>query len=48
MGKITILTPTFNRGGIQKLYVSLENQTEKDFEWLIVDDGSTDENGECR
>lgn len=44
MKKITILTPSFNRGGgIQRLYASLEAQTEKDFEWLIVDDGSTDE-----
>lgn len=44
---ITILTPTFNRGHfIQKLYESLKNQTCKDFEWLIVDDGSTDDTKE--
>ena len=41
--KITIFTPTYNRAYIIKnLYDSLQNQTAKDFEWLIVDDGSTD------
>ena len=41
--KLTILTPTFNRGGVLKnLYESLQLQTCKDFEWLIVDDGSND------
>lgn len=40
---ITIFTPTYNRAYIiGKLYQSLCNQTSKDFEWLIVDDGSTD------
>ena len=40
---ITVLTPTFNRGGrLQSLWDSLQKQTVKDFEWLIVDDGSTD------
>lgn len=40
---VTILTPTFNRGGgLQSLWDSLQKQTVKDFEWLIVDDGSTD------
>lgn len=40
---ITILTPTFNRGGrLQSLWDSLQKQTVKDFEWLVVDDGSTD------
>ena len=39
----TIFTPTYNRGYIiHKLYESLCSQTDKDFEWLIVDDGSTD------
>ena len=40
---ITIFTPTYNRAYIlTNLYNSLCNQTSKDFEWLIVDDGSTD------
>lgn len=40
---ITVLTPTFNRGGrLQSLWNSLQKQTVKDFEWLVVDDGSTD------
>ena len=41
---ITVFTPTYNRAYIlPKLYESLCNQTCKDFEWLVVDDGSTDE-----
>lgn len=41
--KLTILTPTYNRrGGVKALWESLRNQTIKDFEWLVVDDGSTD------
>lgn len=40
---VTIFTPTYNRAYIlHKLYGSLKNQTSNDFEWLIVDDGSTD------
>ena len=40
---ITVLTPTFNRGGrLQSLWESLQKQTVKDFEWFVVDDGSTD------
>ena len=41
--KITVFTPSFNRAYIiQHLYESLKHQTFKDFEWLVVDDGSTD------
>lgn len=42
---ITVLTPTFNRGGgrLQSLWESLQKQTVKDFEWFVVDDGSTDD-----
>ena len=41
--KFTVFTPTFNRKELLgKLYTSLQNQTYRDFEWLIVDDGSTD------
>ena len=41
---LTVFTPTFNRAYIiRNLYESLKRQTCKDFEWLIVDDGSTDD-----
>ncbi|OAS85142.1 glycosyltransferase family A protein [Metabacillus litoralis] len=40
---ITVFTPTYNRGySIEKLYRSLQQQTFTDFEWLVIDDGSTD------
>ena len=40
---ITVFTPSYNRAYIlQELYKSLKQQTCFDFEWLIVDDGSTD------
>jgi len=40
---ITIFTPTYNRAYIlQKLYDSLCRQTSQDFEWILVDDGSSD------
>lgn len=39
----TIMTPTYNRGYIiTNLYKSLKKQTCKSFEWLVIDDGSTD------
>lgn len=41
--RITVFTPTFNRAYIiEKLYISLCQQSFKDFEWLVVDDGSND------
>lgn len=40
---ITILTPTYNRcHTLTTAYNSLVTQTNKDFEWLVIDDGSTD------
>lgn len=40
---ITVFTPTYNRAYIiEKLYRSLQRQKYNDFEWLVVDDGSTD------
>lgn len=40
---VTILTPTHNRASLlPRLYESLCRQTCMDFEWLVVDDGSTD------
>lgn len=40
---LTIFTPTYNRAYVlDRLYQSLCVQTNKNFEWLIIDDGSTD------
>lgn len=40
---VTIITPTYNRKDkIHVLYESLCNQTFKEFDWLVVDDGSND------
>lgn len=40
---LTVFTPTYNRAyTIHKCYESLKRQTNKDFMWLIIDDGSTD------
>ncbi len=40
---ITVFTPTYNRAKLlPRLFESLCAQTCMDFEWLIVDDGSTD------
>lgn len=40
----TVFTPTFNRAAsIHRVYESLKSQTFRDFEWLIVDDGSEDD-----
>ena len=47
MSDITILTPTYNREKLlHKLYKSLCNQKDKDFEWIVVDDGSNDNTDE--
>lgn len=44
MATLTIFTPTYNRAHtLLRTYESLCNQSSDDFEWLIVDDGSTDE-----
>ena len=43
MKTLTIFTPTYNRAHtLVRTYNSLCQQTCKDFEWLIIDDGSTD------
>lgn len=40
----TVLTPTYNRASfLPSVFASLERQTFRDFEWLVVDDGSTDD-----
>jgi glycosyltransferase involved in cell wall biosynthesis len=39
----TVFTPTYNRAHtLHRVYDSLCAQTLRDFEWLVVDDGSTD------
>lgn len=44
MIEITVFTPTYNRSYIlPQLYESLIRQSNKNFEWLIIDDGSTDD-----
>ncbi|HEY1937179.1 MAG TPA: glycosyltransferase family 2 protein [Candidatus Angelobacter sp.] len=41
--RFTVLTPTYNRAHtLSRVYESLCAQTFRDFEWVIVDDGSTD------
>lgn len=41
--KISIFTPTYNRSNtLERVYKSLVDQAYKNFEWIIVDDGSTD------
>lgn len=39
----TVFTPTYNRARtLHRVHDSLRQQTLRDFEWLVVDDGSTD------
>ena len=41
---VTVLTPTFNRNQtLTRLYDSLVKQTSQSFQWLIIDDGSSDD-----
>ncbi|HWF86442.1 MAG TPA: glycosyltransferase family A protein [Vicinamibacterales bacterium] len=43
----TVFTPTYNRAHtLHRVYESLSRQTFRDFEWLIVDDGSNDNTGD--
>lgn len=40
---VTVLTPAFNRAHtLPRLYRSLVAQTHRSFEWIVVDDGSSD------
>lgn len=40
---ITVFTPSYNRGSLlPQLYKRLVNQNNNNFEWIIVDDGSSD------
>lgn len=39
----TVFTPTYNRAHtLPRVYESLKRQIFRDFEWLVIDDGSTD------
>ena len=39
----TVFTPTYNRAHLLgRAFQSLKDQTFHEFEWVIVDDGSTD------
>lgn len=43
---LSIITPTYNRTDtLQRCYHSLVAQTDPDFEWIVVDDGSIDDTG---
>lgn len=44
MELITVFTPTYNRAELLKRgYEALKRQTSKNFIWMIIDDGSTDD-----
>ena len=46
-GKISIITPLFNRELlIAETWFSIQSQTYKEWEWIVVDDGSTDNSRE--
>ncbi|MDE7387669.1 MAG: glycosyltransferase family 2 protein, partial [Muribaculaceae bacterium] len=42
--QLTNFTPTYNRAKtLLRTFESLQRQSFQDFEWLIIDDGSTDD-----
>ena len=47
MVPITVFTPAYNRADLlPRCYESMQRQTNKDFIWMVIDDGSTDHTGE--
>lgn len=47
MNDVVILTPSYNRANtLSKLYESLKQQNDTNFNWMIVDDGSSDNSKE--
>lgn len=45
--KFTVFTPTYNRAHLlERVFSSLQKQTFKSFEWIVIDDGSTDRTAE--
>ena len=46
MIKLSVITPVYNRAELlERCYSSLCVQSSRDFEWIVVNDGSTDETG---
>lgn len=44
---VTVFTPVYNRGYcVRNVYESLVKQSFKDFEWLVINDGSYDDTEE--
>lgn len=44
MARLTVFTPTYNRAQLlSRCYESMRRQSRRDFVWMIIDDGSTDE-----
>lgn len=44
---LTVITPTYNRADcLMNLYDSLLRQNSREFEWIVIDDGSTDDTEE--
>ena len=44
---LTVFTPTYNRADLlERCYQSVLRQTNKNFKWMIIDDGSTDNTAE--
>ena len=47
MKTLTVFTPSYNRADLlPRCYASMQRQTCKDFIWMIIDDGSTDQTQE--
>ena len=47
MNQITVFTPTYNRIKLlTRCFESMKRQTNKNFIWMIIDDGSTDKTKE--
>lgn len=41
--KVSVITPTHNRADfLERVWSGLDSQTNRDFEWIVSDDGSTD------
>ena len=45
--EVSVMTATYNRADtLHRVWNSLRNQTIRNFEWIIIDDGSTDHTGD--